>query len=101
MPASDDDIVMVEEPLPPLVRVTLVGLNDIAKPEGETDEVRLTVPAKLLRLEREIMEVLELPDWKLTVERLLEMLKSGGTTTFADMTTECERVPLVPVTVTA
>ncbi len=91
---------MVEDPLPPLVRVALVGLNDIAKPEGETEEVRLTVPAKLLRLEREIVEVLELPDWKLTVEVLLEMLKSGGTTTFADTTTECERVPLVPVTVT-
>jgi len=90
----------VEEPLPPLERVTLVGMSGAVNPEGETEDARLMVPAKLLRLAREIVEVPEEPAWKLRLEGLLEILKSGGTTTLAVTTTECERDPLVPVTVT-
>jgi hypothetical protein len=95
-----DDTVRVEEPLPPLERTTLLGVIDAVNPEGETEDARLTVPAKLLRLAREIVEVPEEPAWKLRLKGLLEMLKSGGTTTLAVSTTECERDPLVPVTVT-
>jgi len=90
----------VEDPLPPLERAMLAGVIDAVSPEGETEDERLTVPAKLLRLAREIVEVPEEPAWKLRLEGLLEMLKSGGTTTLAVTTTECERDPLVPVTVT-
>jgi len=90
----------VEDPLPPLERLTLVGLSDAVNPEGETEAARLMVPAKLLRLASDIVDVLEEPAWKLRLEGLLEMLKSGGTTTLAVTTTECERDPLVPVTVT-
>lgn len=39
------DIVRVELAVPPEVRVTLDGLKPRARPEDETDSVRLTVPA--------------------------------------------------------
>jgi len=42
--------------------VTLVGLRDAVKPVGETEEARVTVPEKLLRLERLIVAVPEEPD---------------------------------------
>ena len=86
--------------MPPLVRATLAGPREAVNPEGETEEVRLTVPAKLLRLARLIVDVAEEPAWKLKLTGLREMLKSGGTTTFTATTTEWERDPLVPVTFT-
>src|SRR2546426_7249292 len=58
------------------------------------------VPAKLLRLASDIVEVPEEPAWKLRLDGLLEMLKSGGTTTLAVTITECERDPRSPFTVT-
>ncbi len=93
-------MVRTEEPEPPLESVTLVGLREADSPEGETDAASATVPAKLLRLERVMAEAAEDPAWKLKLAVLLEILKSGGTTTFTARTTEWEKEPLVPVTVT-
>ena len=42
--------VRVEVPVPPDVRVMLVGLREAVMPEGETEVARLTVPVKPLRL---------------------------------------------------
>ncbi len=89
-----------EEPEPPLERVTLVGLREAESPDGDTEAARLTVPAKLLRLPRLIVEVAEDPAWKLRLAGLLEILKSGGTTTFTATATEWESETLVPVSVT-
>ncbi len=80
--------------------MTLVGLREADNPDGDTEAARLTVPTKLLRLTRLIVEVAEEPDWKLTLPGLLEILKSGGTTTFTATLTEWESEPLVPITVT-
>ena len=92
----------MDEPDPPEERPTLAGLSRAVRPdEGETEEERVTVPVKLLRLARLIVDVEEDPAWKLTVDGLLETLKSGGTTTVAFTTTEWEIEPLVPVTVIA
>ena len=90
----------MEEREPPLERVTLVGLREVDGPDDDTRAARLMVPTKLLRLARVIVEVEEEPAWKLKLAGLLEMLKSGGTTTFTVTATECERAPLVPVTLT-
>ena len=46
--------VRVEDPVPPEVRVTLVGLTEAVRPEGDADVVRLIVPAKPLTLDRVI-----------------------------------------------
>jgi len=92
--------VRTEEPEPPLERVTLVGFKEADSPDGDTEGARLTVPTKPLRLVRLIVEVAEDPAWKLRLAGLLEILKSGGTTTFTDTATQCESEPLVPVTLT-
>ncbi len=52
----------VDDPEPPEVRVTLVGLRDAVTPEGETAEASETVPEKLLRLARLIVEFPDEPD---------------------------------------
>ena len=97
----EEDTVRLDEPEPLEVRPTIVGLRDAVSPEdGETDVARLTVPAKLLRLARLMVEVADDPAWKLTLEGLPETVKSGGITTFAGTTSECEIEPLVPVRVT-
>ncbi len=80
--------------------MTLVGLREADGPDGDTEAVRLTVPMKLLRLVRVIVEVEEEPAWKLKLAGLLEMLKSGGTTTFTDTAMECVREPVVPIMLT-
>jgi len=80
--------------------VTLVRLREAFSPAGATEAARLTEPTKLLRLTRPIVEVAEDPAWKLTLPGLLEILKSGGTTTFTATPTEWESEPLIPVTLT-
>ncbi len=44
------DIVRIELAFPPEVRVTLDGLKPRARPEDETESVRLTVPVNPPRL---------------------------------------------------
>ncbi len=52
-----DERVRLDVPVPPGLSVTLVGLTDAVMPEGETDVVKLTVPANPFRLDRVIVEV--------------------------------------------
>lgn len=49
--------VRVDVPDPPDVRVTLVGLRLSVGPAGELEAARETVPVKLLRLLRVMVEV--------------------------------------------
>jgi len=67
--------VKVDEPVPPALSVTLVGLRDALSPEGVADVVRDTGPEKPLRLDKVIVEVWDNP---LTTVRLegAEMTKS-------------------------
>ena len=83
----------VDDPDPPEERVTLVGLSEEDRPDGETEADRLTVPLKPLRLVRLITDVPEEPDWIVRLEGLLDILKSvaGGLTV-----TRVEEVPVSP-----
>ncbi len=65
--------------MPPEERLTLVGFREAVIPDGEIEEESDTVPEKLLRLERLIVDVPEEPDWIVRLVGLLEMLKSGPT----------------------
>ena len=96
----EDETESVEDPEPPDDNVTLVGLSDAVKPEGVTDEDKETLPEKLLRLARLMIEVPEEPDWIVRLVERLEMLKSGVTTTLTVTVDVCVSDPLVPVTVT-
>ncbi len=86
----------VEVPVPPAVRVTLAGLTETVRPEGDTAVARDTVPAKPFRLVRVIGAVLAAPVMTVTLDGP-ERLKS---TTFTATVTAWESEPLVPVTVT-
>ena len=55
-------MVSVDVPVPPDVRVMLVGLSEAVVPEGEVDVARLTVPAKPLRLVRVTVDVVAEPE---------------------------------------
>ena len=54
-------MVRVEVPVPPDVRLTLIGLREAVTPEGEADATRLTVPAKPLRLARVTADCVDEP----------------------------------------
>jgi hypothetical protein len=64
-------------PVPPAVRETPVELSERVSPLGELVADRATVPAKLLRLVRVIVEVEEDPALMLSEDGFAEMLKSG------------------------
>jgi len=89
----------VEVPEPP---VMLVGVKLQVRPVlGEIELVRSTVPVSPFRGATVIVEVPELPSAKVTLVGLAEIVKSGGGAVTVKMTsTECDSVPLVPVTVT-
>ena len=91
----------VDVPDPPDVSVTLVGLSDAVRPEGDADEERATVPAKPYRLPRFILELAEDPDGKVTVVWLADKVKSGGGVTVTVTVVVCVNEPLVAVTTTA
>lgn len=80
-----------------------MGFNVPVTPDGEDESESVTVPAKLLMPARLIVEVAADPDWKVKLDGLAEILKSGGgggeltvTATLVEWTSE----PLAPVTVT-
>ncbi len=52
----------VEAPIPPEDKVRLFELRVATRPDGEMDTERVTVPEKLLRLARLIVDVPEEPD---------------------------------------
>jgi len=70
--------VSVEMLVPPLVKVTLVGLRDGVRPVGETVAERETVPLKLLRLVIETEEVPGEPAWTVTLVGLADTPKFAG-----------------------
>jgi hypothetical protein len=83
----------VDDPEPPDERVTLVGLSDADKPEGETEADKFTVPVNPLRLARLITDVPDVPDWIVRLDGLLDMLKfvAGGlTVTRLDVVPVCD-----------
>jgi len=59
--------VRVDDPDPPELKVTLVGLSDAVRPEGDAKAERATVPAKPNRLARLIFDVPDVPDEIVTV----------------------------------
>lgn len=74
------EIVRVDVPVPPAVRVTGFTLNEKVRPVtgAVVDAARFTLPAKLFRLVSVMVEVAELPATKLAgVVALAEILKSG------------------------
>ncbi len=57
----------VDDPDPPEVRVTFVGLSEATRPEGDADAETATVPANPYRLPRLILDVPDDPDGIVTV----------------------------------
>ena len=56
--------VRVEVAVPPAESATRLTLNAVVGPGGDTDSERLTVPAKLLMLDRVIVDMLDDP-WRM------------------------------------
>ncbi len=69
----------VDDPVPPEDRLTLVGLREAVRPDGD-DTVSVTEPEKPLRLARLIVEVADEPAKKVRLDGLLEILKSAAPT---------------------
>jgi hypothetical protein len=92
--------------LPPLLadRLTMVGFRLADGPEGITVSDRLTVPEKLLRLVRLMVDVAEAPCGRLREDGFADRVKSGvdGFVTVTETVAECviEGELLWPVTVT-
>ncbi len=73
-------IVRVDVPVPPAIRVTLAALKEVVSPAGDEVALRLTAPAKLLRLVNVMVEVAEDPTGMLDgLAGLAAIVKSGGT----------------------
>jgi hypothetical protein len=89
------DTVRVDVPLPPEVRVTLVGLTETVGPFGETDGDSVIVPTKAPRLVRVIVEVPDVPGEIESEDGLDEIEKS---TTLAEIEAEWDSEPSVAVT---
>ena len=89
--------VSVDVAVPPEARARLVGLADAVNPApAETD--REIVPENPPTLAAVMVEVPKEPTSILTVGRLEERVKSADCVTVRLNETECERLPLVPVT---
>ncbi len=83
-------------PEPPAVRLTLVGLTEEVRPEGETLVVSAMLPAKPPKL---LSVMGEVPDCPSKIVRLVEPVEMEKSTTFTVTWTEWVRDPLVPVIV--
>ena len=89
--------VSVDVAVPPELRRMFTGFTVAVKPvPAETDSE--IVPANPPRLAAVRVEVPEEPAKMLTVEELEARLKSADCVTVRLRETECERLPLVPVT---
>lgn len=96
------DTVSVVVPVPPDERVTLVALKVVVGPDGDMEDVRVTVPAKPLILVRVIEDAADEPAWIVRLTGLAAMVKSGGggELTVTVIVTEWTSVPLEPFTIT-
>ncbi len=83
----------------PAARDTGVTLNDSPSPAREDEAERVTLPAKLLTLWRVTVDVPLEPTGIVREFGLAAIVKSLPTTVTGTVT-ECEVVPLVPVTLT-
>lgn len=64
-------------PCPPALKETELDVNEVQPLQvGVTDALTVTLPAKLLRLERVIVNEAVLPGWTEATVGLEEMLKS-------------------------
>jgi hypothetical protein len=88
--------VRVEVPVPPDVRVMLVGLREAVAPEGETDAARLIVPANALRLVRVTADCVDEPAVTVRLDGVETMKSATFTVTWMDRDVE----PLVAKVVT-
>ncbi len=70
----------VKVPVPPADRVTFAGLKDRLRPVAELEADRATVPEKLFRLIRMMVELEEEPANMLRLVGLVDMLKSDWLT---------------------
>ena len=99
MPIAPELTVRVDAAVPPELRTRLVGLTDAVNPVPAESE-RETVPENPPRLVAVRVDVPEDPASMLTVAPLEARVKSAVCETVRARLTECERLPLVPVTTT-
>ncbi len=66
----------MDVPVPPADRATFAGVSERLRPAGDPDAESVTVPAKLLRLVRVIVDVEEERPIMLSEDGLAVMLKS-------------------------
>ena len=67
----------MEDPLPPEVRLTLVGFSEAEGPLGETETAKVTVFANPARLVKLIVEFADKPGVSARPPGLAETKKSG------------------------
>ena len=99
MPMVPELTVSVDVAVPPEPRTRLVGLTVAVKPVPAATD-RETVPVNPPRLVAVRVDVPEEPASMLTVAPLEARVKSAVCETVRARLTECERLPLVPVTTT-
>ncbi len=99
MPIVSELTVSVDVAVPPEPRTRLAGLTVAVKPVPAATD-RETVPENPPRLVAVRVDDPEEPDSMLTVAPLDARVKSALCETVRARLTECERLPLVPVTET-
>jgi hypothetical protein len=78
VPPVDELTLRVDVPELPEVRLTLVGLAEVVRPEGETEVVRAMLPANPPRL---LSVILEVPVWPARIVKLVELEEIPKSTT--------------------
>ena len=91
--------VSMELAVPPPRRVMFIGLRLVVGPGIEMDAVSRIVPAKLLMLVTLIVDWPEEPWAIVRLPGLAESVKSAAPGTVTVMFTECDKEPLVPLTI--
>ncbi len=78
VPPVDEVTVRVDSPELPEARLTLVGLAEVVRPEGETEVVRAMLPENPPRL---LSVTVEVPDWPARIVKLVELEEIAKSTT--------------------
>ena len=93
------ETVSIELAVPPPRRVMFNGLRLVVGPPIETNAVSRIVPAKLLMLVTLIVDWPEEPWAIVRLPGMADSVKSGAPGTVTVMLTECDKEPLVPLTI--